>query len=141
MANPNESSAISSVVSSADSCSENISSDNSQINHIRIEGSLPTDFKSNGLSTEELDFEKQKETHRHEREMTRYGSFGKIFGTEDNSSKALTFTIICIVLVIFSFLSLVSKCLVSSQEFIIKMFELIIPLITLAFGYFFGKQN
>ena len=81
-----------------------------------------------------------KEQHRHESEMARYGWFGKIFGTEENSSKTITFVLLVIILFMWF-----AICVISIWFPLIKfpakeIFEILIPLITLAFGYFFGKK-
>ena len=81
-----------------------------------------------------------KEEHAHEREMAKYGYFGKIFGAEENSSKAITFVILLVILSMWFALTLWIPFLPAAQDIEVKLFELIIPLITLAFGYFFGKK-
>ena len=90
------------------------------------------------FSYERLEY--TKEEHAHEREMAKYGYFGKIFGAEENSSKAITFVILLVILTMWFALILWIPFLPAAQDIAVKLFELIIPLITLAFGYFFGKK-
>lgn len=87
------------------------------------------------------EIEKIREKNRHEEEMARYGLFGKLFGTESNSSKNITFSILIIILVLIFTLSVLSPMANLDKNFIKEMFDIYIPLVTLAFGYFFGKQN
>lgn len=96
--------------------------------------------QDNNLTGEE-DIEKVREQHRHEEKMTEYGAFGKYFGTEVNSSKNLTFTIVLAILVMIFSISLLTPSAKFDNDFIIKLFEMVLPIITLAFGYFFGKQD
>lgn len=124
------------------SLNENITSNSLTDGQGQIQNVELSPFTQNGEKTDESDieFKKIREEHRHEFSMIKYGSFGKIFGSEENSSKNLTFTILSLILIIWFILSIISiwtPCLINSAT---KMFEIIIPIITLAFGYFFGKK-
>ena len=86
------------------------------------------------------DLDRLRETHQHEIEMLKYGKFGKIFGAEENSSKALTFTIILIIISVGLIIVIASIWVNDLMNKAIDFFKVILPIITLAFGYFFGKR-
>lgn len=101
--------------------------------------STPHDLKdkSNEVSPE---LERLRETHRHEIDMIKYGWFGKMFGSEENSSKALTFTLTLLILCFWLIIVIASIWVTDLAERASDFFKVIIPVITLAFGYFFGKK-
>lgn len=77
----------------------------------------------------------------HDENKTQYGWLSCFFGTEKNASKNITFTLLLIIVIVFCILIFwVNESNEKSQTFVINLFEKIVPLITLAFGYLFGKQ-
>ncbi len=77
----------------------------------------------------------------HDENKTQYGQLGTLFGTEKNASKNITFVILFIILLIFCILIFwVDECKTASHVFILNLLDKLLPLFTLAFGYFFGKQ-
>lgn len=77
----------------------------------------------------------------HDENKTQYGQLGTLFGTEKNASKNITFMILFIILLIFCILIFwTDECKTASHSFILKLLDKLLPLFTLAFGYFFGKQ-
>ena len=99
--------------------------------------STKSNFK-NGFT--EIDFRKLQETNKHEQEMVKYGWFGKVFGAEENSSKAITFTVLLLILLIWFIFCWGSVFYTDVKEIFIDTFKVITPIITLAFGYLFGKK-
>ena len=77
----------------------------------------------------------------HEENNTQYGQLARLFGTEKNASKNITFTLLTLILVVYVILILwVNEDKEKSQAFVINLFEQLLPLFTLVFGYLFGKQ-
>lgn len=72
--------------------------------------------------------------------MVKYGWFGKVFGSEENSSKAITFTVLLLILLIWFIFCWGSVFYTDVKEIFIDTFKVITPIITLAFGYLFGKK-
>ena len=88
----------------------------------------------------ETEIKKLQEANKHEQEMVKYGLFGKVFGAEENSSKAITFTVIAIILLFWIAICVVSVFHSEVKDIFIDTFKVITPIITLAFGYLFGKK-
>lgn len=84
--------------------------------------------------------EKLKEEHRHQIDMLKYGWFGKLFGAEENSSKALTFTLVFFILSVWLSVTILTIWFPDTKSPAIELFKEITPVLTLAFGYFFGKK-
>lgn len=84
--------------------------------------------------------EKLKEEHRHQIDMLKYGWFGKLFGAEENSSKALTFTLVFFILLVWLAVTILTIWFPDTKGPAIELFKEITPVLTLAFGYFFGKK-
>ena len=85
-------------------------------------------------------FKKMQETHRHEEDMMKYGWFGIIFGAEENSFKALTFTLLFLIILVWIGVIIGSIWLPDLHESAFNFIKGFIPIFTLAFGYFFGKK-
>lgn len=88
----------------------------------------------------ETEIKKLQEANKHEQEMVKYGWFGRVFGAEENSSKAITFTVIAIILIFWIAICVVSVFHSEVKDIFIDTFKVITPIITLAFGYLFGKK-
>ena len=88
----------------------------------------------------ETEIKKLQEANKHEQEMVKYGWFGKVFGAEENSSKAITFTVIAIILLFWVAICVISIFHSEVKDIFIDTFKVITPIITLAFGYLFGKK-
>lgn len=119
---------------------ENIShvSDNSstaQIKHAQISN---VSDKKNASNEDAL--KRLQENNKHEKDMVKYGWFGKVFGAEENSSKALTFTIIVIILFIWAAICVLAIFYPVVKQTFIDSFKILTPIITLTFGYLFGKK-
>ena len=95
----------------------------------------------------------QKQDHEHDRDMTeikhrheielidrKAGSVGRYFGVEDNASKNITLFIIMILLVVVFILIVTFYNVSPHSEFVDKVWDTTVPLITLALGYIFGKE-
>lgn len=94
-----------------------------------------------------------KEQHEHEERMAdmqyrheanlnnqALGCFGRIFGSQENSSRNIT-GIICLSFVAGATLtSLIVYFCKEDTAFVKKMWEVICPIITLSLGYLFGKK-
>lgn len=77
----------------------------------------------------------------HNENKTQYGLLGNFFGTEKNASKNITFSVLFIILLIICVLIFwTDECKINSHSFILNLLDKLLPLFTLAFGYFFGKQ-
>lgn len=77
----------------------------------------------------------------HDENKIQYGWLGNFFGTEKNASKNITFTILLIILLIFIVLMFwADNSNLITHSFILNLLDKLLPLFTLAFGYFFGKQ-
>jgi hypothetical protein len=77
----------------------------------------------------------------HDEIKAQYGILGKFFGTEKNASKNITFIILAFILLIFCILMFwADYCKIITHSFILCLLDKLLPLFTLAFGYFFGKQ-
>lgn len=77
----------------------------------------------------------------HSENKIQYGWLGNFFGTEKNASKNITFIILAIILFIFCILMFWADfCNIITHSFILSLLDKLLPLFTLAFGYFFGKQ-
>lgn len=76
----------------------------------------------------------------HEENKTHYGWLGKFFGTEKNASKNITFTILTFLIVLILIMLLIQEQSTNTHAFVLNLLDKLLPLFTLAFGYFFGKQ-
>lgn len=77
----------------------------------------------------------------HDENKTQYGWLGNVFGTEKNASKNITFSILFFILLVLCILIFwTDECKINSHSFILNLLDKLLPLFTLAFGYFFGKQ-
>lgn len=77
----------------------------------------------------------------HEENKAQYGWLSKIFGTEKNASKNITFVILLVIIVLFCCLmGCISEKTPEKNKLILDIIQELIPLFTLGFGYFFGKQ-
>lgn len=77
----------------------------------------------------------------HAENKTQYGYMSKFFGTEKNASKNITFTVLFLIMFIFFCLSgCVREDTPNTNKFLFEVVKELLPLFTLAFGYFFGKQ-
>lgn len=115
----------------------NSQSEISQVKDVKISASADLKERANEINPE---LARLKEKNRHEEDMIKYGRFGLIFGAEENSSKALTFTLTLIILLIWAVIIIISIWSVDLIDRATNFFKTIIPIITLAFGYFFGKK-
>lgn len=87
--------------------------------------------------------QQQEKQHQHEIDLvnTQLGFIGKLFGSKENSSKNIT-AIICLTMLVG--VSAISLCVYFFSEdvaFVKSMWQSISPIITLALGYLFGKNN
>lgn len=77
----------------------------------------------------------------HDENKIQFGLLGSLFGTEKNASKNITFCILLIILIVIIILIFwVEESQMESQNFILSLWDKLLPIFTLAFGYFFGKQ-
>lgn len=77
----------------------------------------------------------------HEETKWQYGWFSNLFGTERNASKNITFTLLLIILIIFFVLApFIEEKTSAKNKLILDIIKELLPLFTLGFGYFFGKQ-
>lgn len=108
----------------------------------KIQDAQLTSVSSEDVKTDDSKFELEKirEKHHHEQSMIQYGIFGHIFGAEENSSKNLTFVLLLFILKLWFIICLITIFAKELSETAFKMFEILIPLITLSLGYFFGKK-
>lgn len=99
-----------------------------------------------GMQQEEHQFQlkMQEQQHSHENELKNkeIGFLGKFFGSSDNAAKNMAFTVILLVVLgatVFSICILFNSTL--DNSLISKVWNSIVPIITLALGYIFGKNN
>lgn len=76
----------------------------------------------------------------HEENKTQFGLLGRLFGTEKNASKNITFTILFFIVLLICILLFIGEDSKNTHNFILNIMDKLLPLFTLAFGYFFGKQ-
>ena len=111
------------------------------------------DFSSNSqqlehqqaMAHEDHDFnlKMQEAQHQHELKLKEkeLGWIGHIFGSSDNASKNIAATI-CFVLLLA--VILISGCVYwkdKNTDFISTVWQTILPVVTLALGYIFGKKD
>lgn len=106
----------------------------------------PTALAELELQREEHQFQlqMQQQQHNHENELKNkeIGWLGKFFGSENNSAKNMAITVIVIVI---SGATLFSLCVLFNAQLnntLIKdVWSSVVPIVTLALGYIFGKNN
>ncbi len=90
----------------------------------------------------QLKMQQQQHSHENELKNKEIGWLGKFFGSENNSARNMAITVI--ILVIFGALSFSICVLFNAQldnALIKEVWNLVVPIITLALGYIFGKNN
>ncbi len=82
------------------------------------------------------------EEHSHEINILekKLGIVGKLFGTQENASKNIAATVLIVLLIGGLILSGIAYCCYNDIDFIKTIWQTLIPVITLALGYIFGKQ-
>lgn len=86
----------------------------------------------------------QQQQHEHENDLKSkdIGWLGKFFGTSDNGARNIAITTIILLLVGASVFSIVVYCCNKEDMTIISnVWNKVIPVITLALGYIFGKKE
>ena len=110
------------------------------------ENKQPTALTELELQREEHQFQlqMQQQQHSHENELKNkeIGWLGKFFGSENNSARNMAITVIVLVI---SGATLFSICVLLNSQLnnvlIKEVWSSIVPIITLALGYIFGKNN
>lgn len=90
----------------------------------------------------QLKMQQQQHSHENELKNKEIGWLGKFFGSENNSARNMAITVI--ILVILGAMSFSICVLFNSQldnALIKEVWNLVVPIITLALGYIFGKNN
>lgn len=112
-----------------------------------MEGNKETaTFAELELQREEHQFQlqMQQQQHNHENELKNkeIGWLGKFFGSENNSDRNMAITVIVTVI---SGATLFSICVLFNTELnnslIKEVWSSVVPIVTLALGYIFGKNN
>lgn len=111
------------------------------------------DDRQQTVSAEELELQReehsfqlkmQEQQHGHENELKNkeIGFLGKFFGSSDNAARNMAITVIFFVVLGATGFSI---CVLFNQSFdkslISQVWSTIVPIITLALGYIFGKNN
>lgn len=92
----------------------------------------------------EFQLKMQDQQHSHENELKNkeIGFLGKFFGSSDNAARNMAMTVIMIVIVGATVFSIVVLLISSFDKHLIsQVWNSIVPIITLALGYIFGKNN
>lgn len=98
------------------------------------------------LQKEEHQFQLQVQQlqHNHENNLKskEIGWLGKFFGTSDNGARNIALTIMILLIIGATVLSCCIYCSnYPDKDFITNIWNWVIPIITLALGYIFGKNN
>lgn len=85
----------------------------------------------------------QESQHSHELSLRSkdLGLIGNLFGSSDNSSKNIAAIICLILLFAVIAMSCLVYCLDRDKDFISTLWQIVMPVITLALGYIFGKRG
>lgn len=92
----------------------------------------------------QFQLEMQKQQHKHEDELKNkeIGWLGKFFGAEDNGARNMAMTVIFLV---SGGATIFSVCVIFysniGNELIPNVWSKVIPIVTLALGYIFGKNK
>lgn len=106
----------------------------------KIDNALISNLSDKKIASNEEALKRLQEANRHEKDMVKYGWFGKLFGAEENSSKAITFTILTTIIIIWAAICILAIFFPKVKEIFIETFNVLTPIVTLAFGYLFGKK-
>lgn len=90
----------------------------------------------------QLQMQQQQHNHENELKNKEIGWLGKFFGTEENSARNMAITVIVLVVLgatIFSICVLFNPIL--DNVFIKDVWGDIVPIVSLALGYIFGKNK
>lgn len=90
----------------------------------------------------QLQMQQQQHAHENDLKSKDIGWLGKFFGASDNGARNIAITTIILLLLGASIFSIVVYCNNSDDTTTISnLWNKIIPVITLALGYIFGKNN
>ena len=92
----------------------------------------------------EFQLKLQEQQHAHENELRQkeLGWLGKFFGSSDNGAKNIAFTVIILLIVGVTFVSILAYLQdMPDRDLISKVWNMVIPVITLSLGYIFGKKE
>lgn len=85
----------------------------------------------------------QESQHSHELSLKNkdLGWIGKFFGSSENSSKNIAAIICLILLFAVIIMSCGVYCMDRDKDFVSTLWQMVMPVITLALGYIFGKRG
>ena len=99
-----------------------------QLQSLKEEHSYQKEIKAMEIKHSEVVLEKE------------LGKIGKLFGGNHHAARNITITIVFILLLVVGFLSSIAYFYNYDKEFALSIIKDVIPVVTLALGYMFGKK-